>query len=410
MDFSISLRRVRENDSREQCFELSNYHDIQNLTDEDWEQLGRDIANNTHLTTLFLYLGALNDHTMSFLFRGLTRSSSIEILHLGENGFGVIGVRNMVPFLQNANNLTELDLIDNNLQSEGFNMLLRALRDSHIQKLYCNNCGIASIEIDIEHSPRHLKYLALQENSINADGCRALAKLLQGGNATLECLYLNENKIDYDGVKILVDTLQNNTSLTHIDLRENDGTSSRHGRTMLLRLVNDISSIEATLRSNHTLKYLHVTNIPLFQMPFNNATDINKKTNSREAAGRKKVIQTQLHSAKRAELEKLQRVTSSLYSEINPLHLPEVLALVCRHHGQGELYAALKSSAAGVISTVSRKECIRQQKNELLAKVKQLDDELAEIEAAQGGRAEDGESRGSKRRRKWWWGLWGSSY
>ena len=68
----------------------------------------------------------------------------------------------------------------------------------------------------------------------------------------------------------------------------------------------------------------------------------------------------------------------------------------------------MKSSVAGVVSTVSRKECIRQQNNELLAKVKQLDDELAEIEAAQGGRAEDGESRSSKRRRKWWWGLWGS--
>ena len=48
-----------------------------------------------------------------------------------------------------------------------------------------------------------------------------------------------------------------------------------------------------------------------------------------EAAGREKVIQTQLHSERRAKLVEIQRVQSqSLYGEINPLHLPEILSLV----------------------------------------------------------------------------------
>ncbi len=73
------------------------------------------------------------------------------------------------------------------------------------------------------------------------------------------------------------------------------------------------------------------------------------------------MIQTQLNSKRRAELAALQGVNHSVYSEINPLHLPEVLALVGRHHGQKELYIALKSSIAGVISTVNREQCIEAQ-------------------------------------------------
>jgi len=53
-------------------------------------------------------------------------------------------------------------------------------------------------------------------------------------------------------------------------------------------------------------------------------------------------------------LADLQGVDHSMYTEIDPLHLPEVLALVGRSHGQGELYdGALKSSIIGLFSKVN---------------------------------------------------------
>ena len=55
--------------------------------------------------------------------------------------------------------------------------------------------NIESIEIDINHSPRHLKFLSFYGNN-NADDCREVAKLLQGGDSTLRTLILNNNKID----------------------------------------------------------------------------------------------------------------------------------------------------------------------------------------------------------------------
>ena len=173
----------------------------------------------------------------------------------------------------------------------------------------------------------------------------------------------------------MVSALQNNKSLKTLDLCLNSGIS-RHGNIMLLKLVNDISSIEATLQSNRTLEFFRLDVENRIQRCIHFATKINSYTSSLEAAGREKVIVTQLHSVIRAKFTEIQGVNHSVYSEIDPLHLPEVLALVGCHHGQKELYLALKSSIAGLISTVNI------------------------AEAAQGGRAEDGESRSSKRRRK----------
>ncbi|KAK1746066.1 hypothetical protein QTG54_002673 [Skeletonema marinoi] len=111
------------------------------LSNEEWEQLGRDLANCNQLESLNLedaVGGAdVGDCKTSFLFRGWTKSSSIKDMDLGCNGFGLEGVQSIVPFLQNASNLKYLDVKGNNIQSEGFNAIFRALRDSQIEELYC---------------------------------------------------------------------------------------------------------------------------------------------------------------------------------------------------------------------------------------------------------------------------------
>ncbi len=367
--------RVRENDPDTIAFRRAGY-DVQSMTDDGWDELGRDISNNTHLTGVTICCDALNDHMMSFLFRGLTRSS-IKRMALFDNRLSVAGVRTMVPFLENANNLRELDLSDNDLRSEGFNFILQALHNSTVEWLDCCNCGIESIEIDSDHIPRHLDVLSLSRNSISVDGCRGLTNLLLGGDTTLERLFLDRNNIDNEGVEILTNALQNNTSLTELNLSGNDGIS-KQGQLLLLKLVNDISSIEATLQSNHTLQSISVDppdeRDDQIQRYIRMATLINLSE-----AGSAKVIQTQLNSKRRAKLAKLQGVTSSVFSEIDPLHLPEVLALVGRHHGQGELFVALRSSIAGVITTVDKKQSLKEKSAYYRAKIVDYSDKIDEI-------------------------------
>jgi len=381
------------------------------MTDENWEELGRDVSNNTHLNIVYLNEGALNDQKISCLCRRLTRSSSITDVIFSDNELSAVGIRSMVPFLQNANNLTHLDLDDNNIQSEGFNIMFRALRDSPIDRLNCDRCGIGSIEIDTEHIPKNLTYLSLIGNIINANGCHELAKLLQGGDSTLKDLYLRGNTIDDEGVAILVAALQRNTSLETLNLRGNDAIS-KQGKVSLLRLVCNISSIESTLQSNHTLRDLWFKSDEEIQRHINIAVRINTRNeNDQEAAGREKVIQTQLHSGTRAALCRLQGIDHVVYGDISPLHLPEVLSSIGRSHGQGELYNALKSSISGVISTVNVKKCIQQLRDyheakiaEHRAEVQNLNAKLAameEKEEAEGYAVDDEiESRSNKRRRK----------
>ncbi len=143
--------------------------------------------------------------------------------------------------------------------------------------------GLDSIEIEDDFLFDNLKYLSLSGNNINADGCRQLAKLLRHEQSSLETISVGNNMIDDEGVAYLVDSLRNNTVLKHLHLDANKDISAK-GEKLLLKLVNDVSSIKATLRSNHTLQSLSVPNDDLFQALFDGALKINKKNMTNPAA------------------------------------------------------------------------------------------------------------------------------
>ena len=384
MRYRDNLQQVKDNypDKRSISIDGTDREYVRDMTDGNWEEIGRDINNNTYLRKL-CFIASLNNQKMTALFRLLTRGNSIKEISLRRNEFGLDGVRSMVPFLQNAGNLKLVDVSRNIIGSDGFNILFRALCDSPIEDLDCDKCGIDSIEIDGDRIPLNLRELDLTSNRINAHGCRELAKLLQGGDSTLKKLHLDNNNIDDECVEILVIALKSNTSLKELYLESNRGITTE-GRKLLLKLVNDVSSIKATLQSNHTLRYLSPSD-RLFRKHINAAIIMNRlHKNNPEAAGRAKVICTQLNSVRRNALCKLQGVNRSLYSEINhginPLHLPEILSLVGQNHGQEQLYAALKSSVAGLISTVNRKQCIQERRK--------MGAELEAIEAAENNEVE----------------------
>ena len=101
----------------------------------------------------------------------------------------------------------------------------------------------------------------------------------------LNYLNISKTKIDDDGLAMLVNSLRKNTSLTTLLLRGNDGISEP-GRIMLLKLVNDISSIKATLQSNHTLTSFKVrVEEDEIERQIAIATKINRMEHNLEAAG-----------------------------------------------------------------------------------------------------------------------------
>eukprot|EP00984_Skeletonema_dohrnii_P007119 scaffold2565_cov98-Skeletonema_dohrnii-CCMP3373.AAC.1 len=153
--------------------------------------------------------------------------------------------------------------------------------------------------------PPNLSVLSMCHNNINADGCRELAKLLQG------------------------------------EIDENNGGITNNGLKLLLKLVNDVSSINSTLQFNHTLQTSGLSALNKDSAPneiekqIRHALVINQENaDDSAAAGREKVVSTQLNSLTRKELCRQQGIDEcNFYSQINDLHLPEVLSLVARTHG-----------------------------------------------------------------------------
>ena len=406
--FERNLPRVRANDPRVTELRVLGdmWDSIANMTAEDWEQLGHAISNNTHLKEIIFQVcvfGSEVDYEkLSSFFRGLTGSNTINTVGMTSNFFGVQCVHDMVPFLQNTSSLMNLDISRNDIGSEGFNLLWRALRDSPIERLHCSQCGIDSIDIDTNHGPKKLNDLELDNNNINADDCRELAKLLQGGNSTLWKLDLQHNKIDDEGVGILVNALQNNTSLKFMDLNDNRDIT-KEGLELLLKLVFDISSIKATLGSNHTLMQIRLNDdgederSTLIQRQISIALE---GSNTATA----KLIYSLCCDAREQFCRSLgvEQSNASFYSQFGPLLLPEVLALTGKYHGQGDLYIALRWSLDALFSTVNKEVYLKEQmhyhKIRMLmheCRYKELQAELASIQ----GQAADSENRSAKRLR-----------
>ncbi len=356
---------------------------VQNMTEGDWEQLGREVASNTHLEEFAAKMSALNSEKMTSLFRGLTGSSSINSIDLKGNEPGIYDVRSMIPFVQNARCLRHISIARHNITSDSFAALFRALSNSPVEELNFRFCGLTFLDIDRNYMPDHLRNLDLSNNNIGPDGCRGLATLLQEENSELGTLDLDNNNLNDEAVQVLVNALRNNTSLHCMALGGNDEIT-REGMILLLKLVNDVSSIKATLQSNHTLieidfrgnddDYSEIEDEIRCALGTNNLVGLETDA----AKGKFKVIWTQLESSIRQRMCLAQGIESQFHSiavpinEIGPLLLPEVLSIIYEHHGRFNLYEALTSTVADLWSTISRKQV-------LIDKAKVLSDQIGRL-------------------------------
>ena len=323
----------------------------------DWELLGRDFHGMSFEQLSITSRALDSDEKVSSLFRRLKGSNTIRKIFLCNNHFGMQGLRSMVPFLQHATRLNNLDISGNNIGSEGFAVLWRGLRRSPIRHLICNMCGIESIEIDIygrKSGPIIIESIGLDSNLINNDGVREISKLIHKGSRMTH-LSLIDNRIGDEGVAALAEALKNNSWLQTLAIHSNELITDE-SKVLLLKVVIDVSSIKATLQSNYTLQRVEVAEPRLgieerdeYHDLIRTAADINEEymveefinRGNPEAAGREKVIRLQLDSYWREQLADLQGVRRSVYSEIDPLHLPEVLSLIGRRNGKTELFKAV---------------------------------------------------------------------
>lgn len=164
---------------------------------------------------------------------------------------------------------------------------------------------------------------------------------------------------------------------------------TERGRAVFLKPLVDISSIENSYNSNHTLVWLKLVQdwvrgdeVANFIFGYGyGISDINKDSRNSHAAGRAKIIKYQLNSQTRRRFCELQGVDycadDNMLVGVEPKLLPKILALVGKEHGQSEFYTSLLPVAPHLLSFIDRKAILNDEKDRNLAKVAALTRQLS---------------------------------
>ena len=346
------------------------------FSDLTWELLGRYIAANDHLCAASFSSCNVSDSDTKALMRGLTHSLVLKSFDLSDNEIGPDGIKVVTPFLRRCPCLSELDIDGNNdVKTEGFELLVDSLKGGSIEELRVEMCGVGSIialernslpclrNLDLggnnitripslDNLPK-LESLFLDRNEIDLDGYHAIAKLLQKRESTLTLLSLCSTGMCDKGANIIAKSLRSNTKLRTLEMRGRN-SFSREGLLSFLKLLNDISSIDNTVNSNHTILALGFPERVRYDQPqimrfIDFAINMNRiHKGTTEAAGKAKVMGSQLNTNKRARLSRLQGLhhgSSHVFSQIKSCLLPDVLAQTGMKHGLNELFRMVTSTS-----------------------------------------------------------------
>ena len=160
---------------------------------------------------------------------------------------------------------------------------------------------------------------------------------MQKEGSTLRGVYLNNTGMGDEEAELLVTSLKHNTKLELITLAHNEGITER-GHVAFLKLLNDVSSIESTYHSNSTLTTCIVSSYSSYsEVRRGEKTEVLKlieaacNDNRSIDAGKAKVIRSHLNSQTLKRLCNLQGIEysySNIFADIEPVLLPEVLALI----------------------------------------------------------------------------------
>ena len=383
------------------------------FTDLSWKLLGRYISNNIHLKTVRLDGCDLTDEIMTSLFGELTSSSSLERLQIGiyagrSNEFGMVGVRSMVPFLQNSPKLKNLCMGNNNIDTECFETLISILHDKDITELGVPNCPYITDISALDNTLPNLQKLNLSCYNIGREGIRTISSLLQKEGSNLTHLFLQDAGIDDQGAEMIASSLKHNKKLEELHLENNN--LERNGSTYVafLKILVDISSVANTYNSNHTLKVLRLdtgfdsvlriaNTVPNWNKPLAWIDKIcNENTISDlHIAGKAKVMSYQLDRGEREILCSIQGVEcpSIIFADVDdPLLLPKVLDLMTverdpnriRSHARyqlSELFVTIVHMAPDLMSYIDREAMIDSEVAKNMIEINALTQRLSVLSA-----------------------------
>lgn len=280
-DSTETIFRIKSNDDSVTRFYLVAPSDNDTSPPEMWNiasrRLGYILGNNTRLEALEIHNENFNVSRINVteLFIGLQHTSSIEDIALGSIDLNSAYIMGSLAFFVSQRSLKSITLLECNIASMSFPMLLGAFFTPHsmdslrVLDLHGNDfSGINWVTfVQALSSARNLVYLDLTRCRVGNAGCDALATLLGNQNSNLTKLLLsnaekpgvpespNHVVMNDDSVITMTTALANNTKLQLLGIDQNRQITG-HGWRAVLRLVCDTASISSVKDSNHTLCFL----------------------------------------------------------------------------------------------------------------------------------------------------------
>ena len=259
------------------------------------------------------------DEEALLLAENLTVNSTLKVLHIGDARFGSSGWRAIFTGLQTASALEKLVISG----------VTRGINDSHMPILW-EVIRMGSLkELVFDSYP-----CTINPTSISAQGLQTIAYMLESPNCKLEKLHLRgEYSFNDDVITVFVRRLANNTCLKELGISSSKPPGSigrksnitMRGWEALSTLLCDMSSIDNTYSSNHTLSVS--VHGQLASMSLQDLSSINKN-NSISDAARKKIIMYQFNTSEDGTLSNGMQVIS----QMDLVVLPQVIAWAGRKH------------------------------------------------------------------------------
>ncbi|KAL9187674.1 hypothetical protein ACHAXT_006052 [Thalassiosira profunda] len=177
------------------------------------------------------------------------------VVRMAFNGLGLgrEGLSFVAAHVERNPHLRELGLQNNPIDDLDIAARLFAAVKRHreLRKINLWHCGVDNelLRIIMDGS-QNLTFLDLQDNEIGSEGAEYIANALTK-NPPLERLPLNSNYICNDGISAMARALASNNNLSSLNVGSNDFTGA--GRAALLRAVYNTSSLNAIKDSNHNI-------------------------------------------------------------------------------------------------------------------------------------------------------------
>lgn len=198
-------------------------------------------------------------NSLRFLSASLSQFSSLTSVEFGDCEFSAANVEMLILALRGHSRLSSIDLSNNTVTGGGLAALASLVSKpksflTHVDLRHCSlddvGAGILASALGRNSTIQHLNLA--QNRGITVTGWRSFSTVLRNPNSLLETLNLGFNSIDDDALVSFASSLANNSKLKEMSILSSTTTFTRWDA--LSNALCNKSSIDATLKSNHTLE------------------------------------------------------------------------------------------------------------------------------------------------------------